>query len=141
MTGFTAARRKPWVCHLLVLADEILEHAFLGRKFVHGSKVDLAERLDVDWPPILPECQDLVKKGLVGPPYYISLVVILRVVLKDQWLLGVFERGHKLVNATAKLVPPLLRVDEPRSDRSVSICNLLTAQVVGWRTSAWTARR
>jgi hypothetical protein len=44
---------KTRVRHLLVLADQVLDHAFLRRDLVERGEVDLAELLDVDWAAVL----------------------------------------------------------------------------------------
>jgi hypothetical protein len=45
--------------------------------------------------------------------YLVRLVVVLRVIFEDILLLWVVPGGNELVDAAAKLSPPLLTIDEP----------------------------
>jgi hypothetical protein len=45
---------------LLVLDDQVLQHAVLGGDLVHGGEVDLAELLDVEGTTVLRRCQFVV---------------------------------------------------------------------------------
>lgn len=98
MTGLAGAGRKTRVRHLLVLDDEVGQHALVGGNLAHGVEVNLAELLDVERPTIL-----------------VGLVVVLRVVGEDLGLLLVVEVGNQVVEAAAEGSAPFLAVDEPAS--------------------------
>ena len=51
--GLAGAGWQPWVCELFIFADEVLDHAFVGRDGHHLVEVDLAQVLDVDRAAIL----------------------------------------------------------------------------------------
>ena len=53
LAGLAGAGGQTRVGQLLVLADEVLQHALTGGDLVHSVKVDLAELLDVDGAAIL----------------------------------------------------------------------------------------
>lgn len=53
VAGLARASRQARVGDLFVFADEVLEHAVLGRDLVHGVEVDLAELFNVDAAAIL----------------------------------------------------------------------------------------
>ena len=53
VAGLAGASWETWVGQLLVLDGEVLEHALLGREFVHFWEINLAELLDVEWATIL----------------------------------------------------------------------------------------
>ena len=98
MARLAGAGRETRVGHLLVLDDEVGQHALVSGDLAHGVEVDLAELLDVQRPAIL-----------------VGLVVVLRVVGEDLGLLLVVEVGDQVVEAAAEGRAPLLRVNEPVS--------------------------
>lgn len=53
LAGLAGAGGQTGVGHLLVLGDEVLQHALGGGDLVHGIEVDLAQLLDVDGTAIL----------------------------------------------------------------------------------------
>ena len=96
MTGLAGAGGETRVGHLLVLDNEVGQHALVGGDLAHGVEVNLAELLDVQRPAIL-----------------VGLVVVLRVVGEDLGLLLVFEVGDQVVEAAAERRAPFLAVNEP----------------------------
>jgi hypothetical protein len=96
VAGLARAGGETRVGHLLVLNDEVGQHALIGGDLAHGVEVDLAELLDVKRPAIL-----------------VGLVVVLRVVGEDFGLLLVIEVVDQVVETTAEGRAPLLAVNEP----------------------------
>ena len=69
--------------------------------------------------------------------YLVCFVIVLRIVLEDQWLLLVIKVLDQIVDTATKLFPPLLTFDEPTEivRRHVT---LHTSYHVP--TSSWTVR-
>lgn len=127
MAGLARAGGKTRVSDLLVLDNEVLQHALLGSDLVHGVEVDLAKLLDVEGATILCRCQllDGSMFGCYVVAHLVGLVVVLRVVLENLSLLLVLKGLQQLVDTTTELLSPLLAVDEPVTHVSALILPLI----------------
>lgn len=106
LTGFARASGQTGIGDLLVLNNEVLQHALVGGDFPHGFEVNVSVLLNVDWSAIL-----------------VGFVVVLWVVGQQLLLLLVFECPHKVVHTTSKGLAPLLAFDEPiRGQSAVTPC-------------------
>jgi hypothetical protein len=101
----------------------------LGGDLAHGGKVDVAELFDVEGSAVLclVSVSSLVRIGVgegkyIGKrerewaeSYFVSFVVVLRIILEDLCSLIVLESTNKLLDADTRIFfPPFLAVDKPK---------------------------
>jgi len=111
LTRFARAGGEAWVADFLVLDREVGKHSFGGSDLVHSVEVNVTQLFDIHRSSILLPCQSLLVSQYWARPYFIGLVIVLRVVLEDFGFLGVLEVAGEVVEVY--FFAPFLTIDEP----------------------------